>query len=143
MIRLVRINTPALVERIRGRLIDDDFNDDSLIESVKIGLANDPNGLFLVYGLSGDELIGFILAIDMDNQPHVFIQQAWAKHTCPTSVTAKVFRALQLWTLSLGKNEIRTETQRDVDVFERKYKFKTYSRIITHKIPEEVKNEIF
>ncbi len=143
MTRLVRIKTPALVDRLRGHLIDDDFEDDVLIAMTKERLSNDPDSVLLIYVLDEQKLVGFLLAVDAYKQPHTFIHQVWIHNNCSSIVAKKLLKAVQLWTIGIGKDEIRVETQRNASVFERRWGFTLFSKILSRKIDKEVKDEIF
>jgi len=141
--RIIRVKKPAMVDVLRGHLIDDDFSDDDLIYIIKQQMSSDPDSVLLIYVMDNDKLEGFLLAVDVYKQHHTFVHQVFISNKCPSYVSKKLLKAVQLWTIGIGKDEIRVETQRNASVFERRWGFTLFSKILSRKIDKEVKDEIF
>lgn len=135
--KIIRATTPYVVDLIKDKLLEDsDYPPDVFAEVLRQSIVDLPDTTYVLVAVEEDETVhGFLIANAAPEQKHVFVVQAWADPTVPY-VSDKMFLRLIMWAESLGRKEIRAETQRDPSAFLRRWNFKTISRIIGFTIPD-------
>jgi len=130
--RIFRVMSPKAVDYMKDHLvtIEDHLPVEFYVENLKTAIVSDK--MFVLQAWDGEDLRGFLVASIYGDQPFVFVLQVWMDPTLPdSSVLDKMFVRLQLWAHVNEKREIRMETRRDPDAFQRKWGFKPRSTIMS------------
>jgi len=122
---------------MKDKFIGMDIPTNTFCEIIKAALVQSPDSTFVAQAWDGEELKAFLIAVDVLLHNHVFVFQAWKSNDAPLEVSDRIFFHLLAWADSLGKNEIRAETQRDTKAFYRRWRFEPYATILSFKVPQD------
>lgn len=132
--KTIRVRNPEGVDLADSYFLHDpDIEHEDFIAELKTGLVHNlQNVLFLqTWDFEKEKLIAFILAVNIPNQKHVYIHQAWNDPENSTkAVIDSLLQRVILWTENFGKTKIRMETLREPDAMARRFGFKKYSTIM-------------
>ena len=132
--RIIRVKNPVGIDYMAGHF-DDLYKEEGIdIEVIKDGLKTclmtDLDNTLVLQAWEGEELIAFLVALNVANYKHVFLDQAWSDPKNPPEVMDKLFFRLLMWVDYLGKKQIRLETSRNAEAMTRKWNFVQHSVIM-------------
>ncbi len=124
-------------EEIKGKVV---LREPELVNSFFLSLVEAlyqrPSTVFFLEAREGPKLEGFVIA--QDTAPGVFIHQFWSSPWNLMSVTDELLLRTILWAMSLGKEKLIAETQRDLEALYRRGKFAPVATIVERKIEPEL-----
>ena len=135
--KLIQGQNSEAVEFIREHLVDDPDYGGVMVDYLKVMITDFPDNIRIFIAVEGRDLVGFSIAVSEEAKPHVYMVQMWVDPQTK-GLSSKLFLKNVLWTESLGKKSIRTETRESTRALERRWGFKLLSSIVEYTIPEEI-----
>lgn len=136
MIRISRVRQPSvqLLEQLSQRVLfpDGENQGPQFIQTLVKYLHETPEHLFLVAAMKDEELVGFIIAQNLPD--HVSVLQLWSKEGNSWKIADELYMRLLLWTIGMGKDAIRGETQREITGFYRRAGFVERNIVIEKRV---------
>lgn len=140
--RLFRTKNPKAVEYMKDKLlVDAGDSREGLAEQIEIAMSDYTEDTFVLHGWDGDKLKCFLIAYNIPKQNHVFLHQVWCEAGLE-NYTDKMFFRLLMWAQSLGKKQIKGETQRNTSACTRRWNFKEVSKIVAFDIPDDLEERL-
>lgn len=92
-----------------------------------------PDSIMVLKALSGDKLIGFIIA-QLSQGDFVFLPQVWVDEGAGKLVGDTLFNRVLLWAVANGKAALRAETTRDPKAWFRRAGFSAIAYVIERRV---------
>lgn len=98
-------------------------------------MSQAPESLMVLAAIESDEpespVKAFIIAQNPGFKvPYILLAQSWSDSENSWELAQRVFVRLVMWAVSLGKTEIRGETQRSTEAIYRRFGFKSISQVM-------------
>ena len=144
-IKYLRATTPFSIDFIKDKFtIDESLDRDATADGLK-SIVSRPD-VYIAMALDEDlnEVVMFIVAIAYPNQKVVNLIQVWADSKLEgRSVQDRLFLRTCLWAESIGRTQLRAETQRSSEALYRRWKFREHSKIIVFDIGDDLASTLF
>lgn len=141
MITITRVSDPNdLALMIPHFVVETEDQRRQVTQQIVKALLESPDRLFVVQAKRDEELIGFLVAQNIGSC--VYVAQAWSNPSNGWPVADAMWERTVLWTVAIGKPEIRAETKRESEALYRRFGFEEVSKTIAFKVPDGLMNEL-
>ncbi len=137
------VNALAFIKELL--LEDPDMSPDEFYEGLTEMLVTVPERVFINIMIDEDtqDSVGFLIAVAPVNRAFGFIYQAWSDPKRTTvGLRDKLFFRVCMWASTLGLRELRMETNRNPNGFERRWNFEHHSTVMTFPLGEQWELEL-
>lgn len=139
--KILRVTKPSAVSLIEDNLLGDyNLSKEDLAASLRAMLGEHPDDTFVLFAYEGEEVKAFLIALSEPEADWVALVQGWS--TVPAKTWKSMFLRLCLWAEAKGKEFIRAETSRSMDVFLVDFGFQELSKVMSFRVTEDDHVEI-
>ena len=129
-VKIGRIREAAKVgEFVKHFVIEEDQSGEAFLQEIQAVMINAPEKIQVLEASRDGETIAFSISVDVA-RPHVWISQFWSEQATSTRISDELFLRILNWAIALGKEEVRAETQHNVEAFSRRVGFKQHSVVV-------------
>ena len=114
-----------------------------IIADIALMMANNPAGLLFLVGKKDDSLLAFLVAVDPGPAyPYSIVWQLWSHNDNPRNWIDPFFDQLIMFSVSHGKEYIRSETQRNLGALLRRTGFEPHMQVVKYDLKKHTPEEI-
>lgn len=139
---IVRVGQSIGVDYMKDKLLPEDgITLDDFAEHLKRLLLEYPDSVYILQVWEGRTLRCFVIAFDVIGKSWIWLQQAWCDPKLPREWKVTALGVIKQWAEELGKTEIRAETLRSGEAFDRLWGFEPISTVISLKLDDTTQQE--
>lgn len=129
-IHVGRIRDVEIVKKFSEHfVVEDGQTSEKFLEMIGTFLTNASDKIQVIAAEREGRIVGFSIAFDL-NVPHIWISQFWNDPNESPKIADELFLRVLNWAVGLGKEEVRAETRRNVEVMYRRVGFEPHSTIV-------------
>ncbi len=107
---VVRETDISIIDKLEPMFIGDgEFTPAILAVELKVRMATDNDSVCIIVAYDKDEIVGFIICIEIPERHYLWLEQAYNKSN-HSNISRKGMLLLNEWAKGTGKKEIRFET---------------------------------
>jgi len=129
---VIRVRSATIVPKIKPNLVySDERCREAYVEELVHMLVNNPDRVFILAKVDGEEVTAFLIAIDPGiNYPFVTVTNAWNDSHNGWDVADHIFARTLVWAAAMGKDYVRAETLRNTKAMYRRFGFEPFSEVM-------------